>query len=349
MKLRPEYEHLRVEEVGEDRLTGGPPIVLCCDDNYAFPTRVTIASLLLNAPYRDFEIVVLANELDTPNVTAFDVLARRLGSAITIVHVTDAIMPDVFTNPYIARSTFLRLLLPDIFETDRLLYLDTDLVVQIDISSIWREYRPDMIVGGVSDPAARDWKRRLGSTEPDTYINNGVLMINCDAWRGADTTARCRDWLAEHGNNRQTILADQDTLNTVLAGSIYTIADHWNVNRNILRRERISDVGERYDQETFLGIFHFNGPQPKPWCRWADPWSQEFYLRYARIVGLPPNYWVEARSPEEALTEARWAEQRGDILKANAIYRRTAEALIEIMQNQNAAAAEQQAAPAVAD
>ena len=62
--------------------------------------------------------------------------------------------------------------------------------------------------------------------------------------------------------------------------------------------------------------------------RWADPALQEFYLQYARLVGLPADYWVEARNAREALAEAYWADQQGNIVKASATYKRVAEATL---------------------
>ena len=55
---------------------------------------------------------------------------------------------------------------------------------------------------------------------------------------------------------------------------------------------------------------------------------QEFYIHYARLIGLPAGYWIEPRNAREALTEAYWAEQQGNVAKASAIHKRVAEAAL---------------------
>lgn len=319
MQLLPDYSHLKVETVGRGANEPGNPVVIACDEANVFPTQVAIASLLVNTEHRNFEVVVLGLSFSQNAVAALDSLGKRFGSVITIVHVDEQVLPEAFTSRYVGRSAFLKLMAPEILDCDSLLVLDSSVLVQIDVTGIWGEARSGSAVGGVLDQGARDWRRRLGSDMPDLYINSGVLLIDCVAWRETDARAKCESWLAE--NAESAALGDQDAINGALAGSTHAIASHWNVTRSELRRQGTGDIEKSFTVEGFSGIFYFNGPDPKPWYRWSDPWSQEIYIRYAHMVGLPDPYWVEPRSPREALGVATWAERKGEVLKANRIYR----------------------------
>ena len=58
-------------------------------------------------------------------------------------------MPAPFATPYVVpRAAFFRLMVPEILEGESFLYLDGDIVAQIDLDEIWREARSDMVVGG---------------------------------------------------------------------------------------------------------------------------------------------------------------------------------------------------------
>ena len=120
----------------------------------------------------------------------------------------------------------------------------------------------------------------------------------------------------------------QDPVNNALAGGIYLLPGRWNVTRNNQPQDW------RLDPNSFRGILHFAG-RAKPWMRWAEPALQDFYLHYARIVGIPAGYWVEARMAREALAEAFWAEQQGNFAKASAIHKRVAEAALAKLRELN--------------
>jgi len=242
------------------------------------------------------------------------------------VRVTDDMLPQSLTSAYLPRAIFFKFLMPEIFAGDRLLYLDADIIAQVDLDEIWRDYRDDLAVGGVADIAAREWKRKLGSPEPDVYINTGVLLINNRRWREERVLARCAEWLAN--NRKLAVFASQDSLNNALPGGIYLLPGRWNVTRNNQPQDW------RLDPDSFRGILHFAG-RAKPWMRWAEPALQDFYLHYARIVGIPAGYWVEARIAREALAEAFWAEQQGNFAKASAIHKRVADAALAKLRELN--------------
>ena len=323
MKLRPEYAHLSLVAVGAPAPASWqePPVAVLGGPRRAFQAQVTAASVLLNTVSRTFPTVVALNAPDAAAIDAFDRLGRRLGASIAILDMGSPPAADA------GGTTEMRLALPNALDCDRLVVLESDLVVQTDIVGIWNDYRPDHVVGGVPDRAARDWKRAQGRTVPELYVNSGVLLVDCAAWRRERSGVMCREWLDQ--NRGAVQFPFQDSLNAALAGRIYAIDDRWNVTPNELRRKGVTNIDQFYAVDTFSGVFHFDGPSPKPWCRWADPWMQDLYLRYARLVGLPADFWIEPRTLPEAVAEARWAERKGDMAKANRIYRTIVEGILK--------------------
>ncbi len=325
MKLRPEFAHLSMITVGAAAPAAwqDAPIAVVGSPGLAFQAQVTVASVLLNAPSRSFPVVVALDAPDAQTVGAFDRLGRRLGASIAILDVGPA--PDA--GPAWKTDMETRLTLADAFDCAQLVMLESDLVVQDDILGIWSEYRADRVAGGVPDRAARDWKRGQGREVPETYVNSGVLLLDCTAWQRERAGVLCREWLGQNAGSVH--FPFQDSLNAALSGRVYAIDDHWNVTPNELRRKGVTNIDQFYEVDTFSGIFHFDGPSPKPWCRWADPWMQDLYLRYARVVGLPADFWIESRSLPEAAAEARWAERKGELVRANRLYRTIVEGLLK--------------------
>jgi len=324
MRIRPEHAGVTSVETGMPATAPwtSPPVVVVMRDAGAFFAQVTLASVLLNAPSRSFPLVVAARSPDGAAVAGFDRLGKRLGAGITVVDLAAA-SPATGDGP----PPDLRLVLPEVLDCARMALLESDLVVQADITAIWNGYQDGKVAGGVPDRAGRDWKRANGRTVPDLYVNSGVLLLDCEAWRRERAGTACRDWLEQ--NRASVQFPFQDSLNAALEGRIYPIEETWNVTPNELRRKGVTNIEQFYDVDTFSGIFHFDGPSPKPWCRWSNPWTQELYLRYARVVGLPADFWVEARTLPEAAAEARWAERKGDLVKANRIYRRIVDGLMQ--------------------
>lgn len=334
MKLRPEYAHLSLAMVGAPAPSSwqDPPVAVTAGPRHAFHAQVTIASVLLNAPSRGFPVVVALNVPDAATIAAFDRLGRRLGASIAVLDMGAQRGTDAAGSAEMES----RLLLPAALDCARLVALETDVVVQDDILRIWSQFRGDRVVGGVPDNAARDWKRAQGRAVPDVYVNSGVLLVDCDAWRRERSGPMCKEWFA--ANRSAVQFPFQDSLNAALAGRICAIDERWNVTPNELRRKGVTNIDQFYGTDSFSGIFHFDGPAPKPWCRWSDPWAQDLYLRYARLLGLPADFWIEARTMQEAVAEARWAERKGDLAKANRIYRTVIDGVMKQQQERAAEA-----------
>lgn len=114
--------------------------------------------------------------------------------------------------------TLMRLALPELLpEEKRALWLDVDTIVTEDIGALF-----DLDLGGCPVGAAREpeWSR-----PGRVYFNAGVLLMDLDALRGD----LCRA-LIRQVNTVPMDFKDQDAINEVCKGRIWTLSPIWNAS-----------------------------------------------------------------------------------------------------------------------
>lgn len=205
-----------------------------------------------------------------------------------------AIAPErVARLPVVAEFTvamWFRILLPELLDADRVLYLDVDTLVLDDLGPLWRTDLSGSYVGAVTNvlmPHHRHRPAQLGLSG-DAYFNSGVLLMNLEAMRADECTRAIAEYAATGG--RALEWPDQDALNVVLGGRRTPLHPRWNA-MNSLRFDWAPDVfGEDAVREarTRPAIRHFEGPgQNKPWNRGGDPEDRAQYLAHRRRTPWP--------------------------------------------------------------
>jgi lipopolysaccharide biosynthesis glycosyltransferase len=154
-------------------------------------------------------------------------------------------------NPYISRATMLRLLLPELLPVPKVIYLDLDLIVCLDLHELWRvapgprgvAMRPEIEAGG---PCVRVYAagERLSG-------NAGVMVLDLALLRREGFVAFCAA--------RATRANDQSLINDWCAGFYASLPRHCNLYR---AHEAGEALARRARGESF--ILHFNRPV-KPW------------------------------------------------------------------------------------
>lgn len=131
---------------------------------------------------------------------------------------------------------------PELFPEIRgnLIYIDWDTLVTRDLEELFSmDLTTDGSVLAAVDEAPRvehlrlepDWPKAAGD-----YFNNGVMVIDTDAWRRENATERIRTW---YGQNRQRCkLIEQDATNVILGARTRRLPPKWNYCDNWLRRFR---------------------------------------------------------------------------------------------------------------
>ena len=275
--------------------------VACCfDDRMAMPAAVVAASVaatttdahvtfhMLRPRKLSVSIDALKSRLDSPAFTISDCI---IDQDLSSLHQTDQY----------SDAMYYRFLLPDIVDSDRIIYLDSDTMVRRSLLDL---YRVDLGVHPLA--AMQDYSltyhmrdhgipinykgRKISVNEyyaeildfPLTttrYFNSGVLVMDLARWRELGIAERCFTFCREFG---ELNMADQDAANHILRGDFMAIDPRWN-SFSYMFKEYFPAADS--DLPGIFGGFekHLRAPSGE-WQRvlmaWAfDPWIVHFAYR----------------------------------------------------------------------
>ena len=97
--------------------------------------------------------------------------------------------------------------IPDITGTEKLLYLDADVICRKDFSGFYHQDLSGYEMAGVADHYGR-WIYSRGPLKAD-YLNSGVLLLNMEEIRDTRLLEKCRELCAD----KKMFLPDQSALN----------------------------------------------------------------------------------------------------------------------------------------
>ena len=281
-------------------------IAFAFDHHYADHAQVAMESVLDSHPHRDDLTFWM---LTTPEVTAErsaslrQQVAGRAAVELLALGEGVAALPtsQVDRCSYISVATYLRLFLPGLMASrvDRLLYLDSDVMVNGDLGPLWNLPLGDAPLAAVRDGLARSmgYEGGIPGAGPHVrdgaaYFNAGVMLINVPVWQRMSVTERCLAYLAEHRDHVR--FADQDALNLVCYGRWLRLSAIWNdMVRWWLRPDDCEAVCRS------VRITHFLGPV-KPWhreFRFAE-YAERYRSLMARVPGLRQPEPTPAPLPE---------------------------------------------------
>jgi lipopolysaccharide biosynthesis glycosyltransferase len=250
-------------------------------------------------------------------------LLRRLGgeleSEVDVVGVPDAMLRGLpATSRFGGRVVWLRLFLPELLpENPRVLYLDADTFVVDSLEPLWTsslEGSTLAAVANVVEPSLHGHVRALGLSDPRTYLNSGVLVLDLARMRAEGATDELVGAATRSGTSMPWF--DQDALNVVYRGRWHALHPRWNAMNSLWfwpdwARE-VFGVRALHEATSHPAVLHFEGPSlNKPWhalCRHPrrqeyrramarTPWApavQDRTLATSLIRALPERYWVRA-------------------------------------------------------
>lgn len=259
-----------------------PRVVLgVCDPQGTYCTKVAVAviSLLQHTSARVKIEILHDKTLSKKNMKLLEELCCLYGSLIDFHEVKiPSCLTKLHSLRYITVGTLFRLFIPSIFsQEDKIIYIDGDVFVQLDITSLWSIDMQGKSIAAVKDVPETRYRYfsnryyRKFHIDPENYFNAGVLLLNCKQIQKKYNFPDVGIKILE--TYPHLIFADQDVLNIVFSKDIMILPNKYNIqavfsNSPAEKRELIQQQG----------IIHFSG-YIKPWGS-ADRFVCKKYLAY---------------------------------------------------------------------
>lgn len=185
-------------------------------------------------------------------------------------------------NKDITVETYFRLFLTDLLPKtlNKVIYLDCDIIVRINLQELWNIDVSDYAIAGVLDTLTSDYKtyNRLKYLPKYGYINAGILLINLEFWRKNKVIENFKDIILTIPDMLQ--FHDQDVLNLSFYDKKLILPFKFNYHEGLVRKELsilYTYWDEIYKTEMNPSIIHYSG-SIKPWHKnCPNPYLQEFF------------------------------------------------------------------------
>ena len=171
---------------------------------------------------------------------------------------------------------YYRLCLADLLpEIERIIYLDTDIVVQGDIAKLYDlEFTKDQFIAGVNDMDSEELKEKISTS---AYINSGVILFDLATIRRIKLNVVEESIkILQNFRERISLNIDQDLINIIFNDNIRLLDISWNAQS--VGTPRGFKLG--YDDKSIeKNIIHFIASH-KPWMFNCKSGYQHLYFRY---------------------------------------------------------------------
>ncbi len=316
-------------------------IALASDDRYFPGLHCAVASVVtcLN-PGRKLDIKVLDGGLSQSSRDTLLRLTERIGRDVGLEFITTdaSVFGGATRGPGQSHMTYCRILLPQLVNAPRVIYLDCDALVFRDLSELFDfDLAPGNILAAVHDSETLSLSqdsmvvvKAMNLPAEGAYFNCGAILMNLYELRKQRFFEAAVDFLnCWSGKYR---FWDQSAINFLLHRQIEQLPEHWN------RAAWRFDAQENNDLDCVL---HYT--TAAPWLSRRPGPAQVLFERFAAEVGLMvkcrssvvPRFWLNVMAPVRAIAfriVALCCRLVGSSEKSNA-YRKVAHYWLDYVRN----------------
>ena len=237
------------------------PVVTTADDRYAMPFAAMVCSALANlsSQYK-LHMFVLGDGMTEKNKHKILKSVDLERCSIEWVIPPSGSLKDLKLTDHFVTAVYYRLLIAELLPhtLDKVIYLDSDLVMNENLGKLWRIDVEDNYLLAVPDigtpiiSAGLLNYKELGILGNQPYFNAGVLLINFKKWRVDNIGLKVIEYVRQHGEYIRW--PDQDGLNAVLAGQWRELDPRWNQIPVIYRYASWEE--SPFQEEVYKKILH---------------------------------------------------------------------------------------------
>lgn len=245
--------------MANDQKNDGINVVLICDKNMEVGLHLTVVSFLRRVSKKVFihlfQEGFSKKDLQKLELSIFPFSDR---AKLKVYKINESRFNDT-PGWFGKKIVYVLLTLPEILPLKKILYLDCDLLVNLDIAELYNTVTDNYVLAAYSNEKAEDaWESEFlikrGMKPESFYMNTGVLVVDCDLWREQKITARCLEMAKNEKEPFPTV--DQTILNLIFKGAFKKLASHVQAGAQPHQKHNPEELKKT--------IYHFI-MVPKPW------------------------------------------------------------------------------------
>lgn len=277
------------------------PIFYACDDTFVKYTIVSLHSIIANASKEyQYHVYVLHTGITEGMMQRLYALVND-NFTVSFEDVTSymqSISDKLPIRDYYSKTTYYRLFIAEMFpEYTKAIYIDSDTVVQGDISKLYHTDIGDSYLGACHEQAMVQvdeygtYVEKVIGISRHNFFNAGVLLINCEQFRLRAVLDKFIEYL--HIYNF-VVTQDEDYLNLICKDHVYWLDQRWNT-------EIFGEIPYPIEDACVLHYIMTS----KPW-HYADCRHGDIFWKYAKETSV----YEEILAIQEAYTDAERERDR---------------------------------------
>ena len=260
------------------------PVFYSCDESFLKYCMVSMSSLLKNASSGCvYRIYVLNTDISDEAQKTFceQIDSMKLSSKYEICFEDvsenlNLIEHEFPLRDYYSKTTYYRLLIADMHpEYDKVIYIDSDTIVQGDISELFKENIDDHYLGACHEQVMvqideyGEYVEKCLGISRHNFFNAGILLINCKEFRDKQLLHR---FLEELHAYDFVVTQDEDYLNLITKDHVKFLDQRWNT-------EIFNEISYPIEEAKIIHYIMFC----KPW-HYDDCPHADIYMSYAKAT-----------------------------------------------------------------
>lgn len=282
------------------------PIFFAVDDEYIPFLAVTLQSIIEHSKEEYYYVIkVLYTTIKEENKEKIKKYEKENVNIefVDLNYYIEKIKGKLYTRDYFSMTTYFRLFISNLYpQYNKAIYLDSDIVLLVDVAELYNEDIGDNLVGAVQDDIIQQnevfqeyVEKVVGVSSYKTYFNAGILVMNLDELRKTNFEEKFL-YLLE--TIRFSVVQDQDYLNRICKGRVKLLDITWNVMPNATKNVN----------EENIKLIHYNY-QYKPWHYDNIPYGKYFWGLakktefYEQLLEIKNNFSEEMKYQDKIADE----------------------------------------------
>lgn len=267
------------------------PKVFALSGDYGYINQIETAAKSIFYHHPNSKIYIINKDIPQEWFANVNNHIHSINSKVINLKLDDNMLSNEHVSqPQINEMSYGRIMLPDLVDDDRVLYIDSDAVVDDDLSELFDLDLGDHPIAAIPDLLY------------EGKFNSGVLLFNMPKMHEAPNIVQK---MLEAGNNDQLTEGDQSVLNDFFADSYYhlPLKYNWAIGYDFLCTYYPA-FDHHYFEKTNAtkgSIVHFTSPN-KPWQQFSggrgrEKWWQYHDLEWSDVCTQSPLPQVTSYSP----------------------------------------------------